>query len=147
MAKTYAQIRAEIDRLERQADSLRRKEVADVVARIKAAIAHYDLTAADLGFEASGSRGRVAGAKAHRAAGATAGGVRGRARHGRRAGNKTTASRGAAGVGPAGKAKRRVIPVKYRDGAGNTWTGRGSRPRWLQAELARGKSIEQFLVN
>lgn len=48
MAKTLAQIHAEIDRLKKQADALREKEVAGVIARIQDAIAHYDLTPADL---------------------------------------------------------------------------------------------------
>lgn len=25
-----------------------------------------------------------------------------------------------------------------------TWTGRGRRPRWLKAELALGRTLEQF---
>lgn len=37
-------------------------------------------------------------------------------------------------------------PVKYRDATGNTWTGVGQRPRWLQAQLRAGASLEQFQV-
>lgn len=37
-------------------------------------------------------------------------------------------------------------PVKYRDEHGNTWTGVGQRPRWLQARLLAGATIEQFRV-
>ena len=48
---------------------------------------------------------------------------------------------------PAPKAKKtRTVKVKYRDNTGNTWTGRGSRPRWLRDALTGGKSIESFLV-
>jgi DNA-binding protein H-NS len=36
--------------------------------------------------------------------------------------------------------------IKYRDEAGNTWSGRGSRPQWLRAALAAGRSIEEFAV-
>jgi DNA-binding protein H-NS len=53
--KTYAAIKAEIAKLEKQAEVLRKAEVADVVARIKEAIAAYGLTAADLGV----GRGRA----------------------------------------------------------------------------------------
>ena len=38
------------------------------------------------------------------------------------------------------------VAVKYRDNDGNTWSGRGLRPRWLTAELAVGKSLESFAV-
>jgi len=48
--KTYAQIKAEIARLEKQAENTRKAEIAGVVGRIKEAIAAYGLTAADLGF-------------------------------------------------------------------------------------------------
>jgi len=53
MAKTYAQIQKQIDVLAREAEKLKRKEVDEVVARIKEAIAAYGLTAADLGLRAS----------------------------------------------------------------------------------------------
>ena len=50
MAKTYADIQKEIESLQKAADTLRQKEVAGVIQRIKAAIATYELTAQDLGF-------------------------------------------------------------------------------------------------
>jgi DNA-binding protein H-NS len=37
-------------------------------------------------------------------------------------------------------------PVKYRDAEGNTWTGVGQRPRWVQKALAAGASLDQFAV-
>ena len=40
----------------------------------------------------------------------------------------------------------RKVAVKYKDGAGNTWTGRGLKPRWLTAALANGRKLEEFLV-
>ena len=48
MAKTYAQIQLQIEKLKAQADGLRKKEAAGVVARIREAIAHYGLTSDDL---------------------------------------------------------------------------------------------------
>ncbi|WKB50829.1 H-NS histone family protein [Eleftheria terrae] len=35
---------------------------------------------------------------------------------------------------------------KYQDGHGNSWSGRGPRPRWLREALERGEAIESFLV-
>lgn len=37
-------------------------------------------------------------------------------------------------------------PVRYRDGAGNTWAGRGKQPVWLRDRLAAGATLGDFLV-
>lgn len=58
MARSIAQLEAEIATLQRQAEALRQKEVAGVVNRIKAAIDHYQLTAADLGFESQAAKSK-----------------------------------------------------------------------------------------
>jgi DNA-binding protein H-NS len=42
--------------------------------------------------------------------------------------------------------KGRRVPIKYRDRAGNTWAGRGARPRWLVAAIKEGKRLEDFAV-
>jgi DNA-binding protein H-NS len=47
---TYSAIKEQIARLEKQAEALRKTEVAGVIARIKEAIKTYGLTAADLGL-------------------------------------------------------------------------------------------------
>jgi DNA-binding protein H-NS len=36
--------------------------------------------------------------------------------------------------------------AKFRDASGNTWGGRGPRPRWLRDALAAGKSLEEFAI-
>ena len=38
------------------------------------------------------------------------------------------------------------VPPKYRDKAGNTWAGRGAKPRWLVAAIKEGKKLEDFAV-
>jgi DNA-binding protein H-NS len=65
MAKTYADIQKEIESLQKAAESLRQKEVAGVIERIKSAIKTYDLTARDLGF--ASRTGAVAAPKKTRA--------------------------------------------------------------------------------
>ncbi|MBR0775824.1 H-NS histone family protein [Bradyrhizobium diazoefficiens] len=35
---------------------------------------------------------------------------------------------------------------KYADGEGNTWSGRGRKPKWIKAALESGKSIDDFLA-
>ena len=64
MAKTLAQINRQIDKLQRQAEALKKQEVSGVISRIKSAIEHYGLTAKDLGLpmgRAGASAGRGAG--------------------------------------------------------------------------------------
>ena len=99
--RTYSAIKAEIAKLEKQADAVRKTEVAGVITKIKEAIAAYGLTAADLGF------GRGA-AKALRASKATPG-------------NKTSEKTSAT----IGVAKYRDPKT------GKTWTGRGKPPAWI----------------
>ncbi len=40
----------------------------------------------------------------------------------------------------------RKAAVKFRDAAGNTWSGRGLQPRWLKDALGAGKSLADFAV-
>lgn len=56
--KTLAQIEQEIAALQRKAEAIKQQEVAGVIARIKEAIAHYGLTAADLGLGRASKPGR-----------------------------------------------------------------------------------------
>jgi DNA-binding protein H-NS len=47
----------------------------------------------------------------------------------------------------SGKGKRGKVAIKYRDNAGNTWTGRGRMPRWMVAATKGGKAKkEDFLI-
>lgn len=103
MAKTYSEIKDQIGKLQAEAAALRSKEVGEVIARIKEAIAAYGLTYRDLGFKSVKTPRRDFG-------------------------------RGASQT------------VKYRDGSGNTWAGRGSRPTWLRSALAEGRSLQEFEV-
>jgi len=113
MAKTYSQMQKQIAKLQREADALKKKEVGGVVARIKEAIQHYELTPEDL-FGGRGSKGTFA--------------------------SKQKVSSGKSGL------KGKKVPIKYRDENGNTWTSRGSQPKWLVAALASGRKLEEFLV-
>ena len=120
--KAYKQIRADIARLEREAEAARRAESAGVVAKIRKLVAEYGLTAADIGLdsvrqESSASSGsppvKAASKKAARKTAAK------------------KASRSGAGV------------AKYRDPkSGKTWTGFGRAPQWL----ASAKKRDAFLI-
>ena len=118
MTKTYAQLMKQIETLNQEAEKLKRKEIDGVISRIKEAIDAYGLTAADLGL------GTARGPRAAKAGAAPAKSRRRRTRAG----------------------SKYVPQVKYRDGDGNTWVGRGPRPQWLRDALANGKKLEDFAV-
>ena len=43
--------------------------------------------------------------------------------------------------------KGKKVPPKYRGPSGETWAGRGARPRWLVAAIKRGKKLDDFLID
>lgn len=121
MTRTFQQLQAEIAALTVEAHAVREKEIRDVVGRIKQAISFYGLTAADLGLSGA-SRGAPKAAD--------------------KAPTAPASGRAAGRPGSAGS----KVAVKYRDKAGNTWTGRGSQPRWLKAAVAGGAKLDDFKV-
>ena len=56
----------------------------------------------------------------------------------------------AADLGSSGRGSRSkgmTVAAKYRHPrTGETWTGRGKMPKWLQAEVNSGKRKEDFLI-
>ncbi|MBK7615524.1 MAG: H-NS histone family protein [Vitreoscilla sp.] len=88
--------------LEKQIAEAQRAARTDAIAKVKALMAEYGLTAADL------------------------------------AGKAPTA--------PKAEGSKKVA-AKYRDPAsGQAWTGRGLKPKWLQAALASGKQLSDFAL-
>ena len=57
---------------------------------------------------------------------------------GAKAGNAVPARRGP-------KKGHKVAP-KYRGPGGETWSGRGLRPRWLSAAIKSGRKLDDFLI-
>ncbi len=94
--------------------------VSPTIAKVKDAIVHYGLTAADLGLsKAAGSVGKSPAA----------------------VGSKPMKKvRKNAAAKPAAKA------VKFKDDQGHTWGGIGKRPDWFKAALAAGKTPEDLLA-
>jgi DNA-binding protein H-NS len=111
---TLAALNAQIAALQAKADALRKKESAEVIGKIKDAIDHYGLTAADLGL------GKPK-AKTPKASSSVA---------------PRKMRKNAAGKKPARPAR----PAKYRDEQGHTWAGIGKRPAWFKDALASGKT-------
>jgi len=120
MAKTLAEIQQQIERLQQRAEALKAKEAVGVVQRIRTAIAYYGLTVQDLFNE---NDDKLATPKKTKAAG-----------------QQAVSTKVVAKKGTPKNASRKGIPVaiKYRDDEGNTWTGRGSKPRWLVAAFEKG---------
>jgi DNA-binding protein H-NS len=112
MARTWAQIQKQIAQLQKEAESIKSKELDGVIGRIKEAVEHYGLTTKDIFGAAAGSAPRVA-----------------RKTRGRKAG-----------------AKKSPLPPKFRDEAGNAWSGHGKRPNWYKAAIAAGKSPEDLMI-
>lgn len=117
MTKTYAQLQKQIARLQQEAEAIRAKEVAGVIARIQEAILHYGLTTADL-FPTPSAR-KAPGSKTAKPA---------------------KPAKSAAG-------KKQPAPAKYTDGQGKTWNGIGKRPGWFVAALAAGKTAKDLEIS
>ena len=114
---TYESIRKQIDKLEREAETLKKKEMSGVIQRIREAIAHYGITPQELFGGKRSARGTSAE----------------RSKPGRPAKAAT-------------KSRRGPVAPKYRDEHGNTWAGRGNRPRWLTEAIKSGKKLEDFAI-
>ena len=95
----------------------KRKPITTVRAKLKAAAAAEGYTIAELFGTGSASAAPAAAS--------------------RKSGKSTKAGR------PLGK-----VAPKYRnpENPAETWTGRGMKPRWLAAQLAAGKTADEFLI-
>ena len=122
--RAYKQIRADIARLEREAETARKAESVGVVAKIRKLAAEYGLTAADIGLD--GARRDENSSGSDRPSAKTA-----PKKAARRKAAAKKASRSGAGV------------AKYRDPkSGQTWSGFGRAPQWL----ASAKKRDAFLI-
>lgn len=120
---TLKAIHEQIAALQAKAEAIRQQEVGGVIAKIKDAIAHYGLTAADLGLAGIAPKAAKPSSPGRKA--------------GRKPGGRP------ASAGRKGKPAR---AAKYTDGQGNTWSGVGKRPNWFKAALAAGKKEDELLV-
>jgi DNA-binding protein H-NS len=116
-SSSLSQVNAQIERLQQQAEALKAKELTGVVARMKDAIKHYGITAADLGLRTS--RGAKAGIAAKSAV---------------KKARKASAKKGAG-----------VIRFRSPDGE-RTWTGHGRAPAWFKEALEAGATRESLAV-
>jgi DNA-binding protein H-NS len=137
MATSLEKLQRKLATLQQQVDTAKAREAVGVIERIKTAIEFYGLTASDL-FGSKGHPGRPStqeGGRARIGRPPKSDGVKGKV--GRPA--KAAGAKRAAG-------KKAPLPPKYRDEAGNTWSGQGKRPNWFKAALEGGKTADQLLV-
>jgi DNA-binding protein H-NS len=163
---TYAQIQKKIEALRAQAEEMKKGELGGVIDRIKDAIAHYGLTASDL----FGKRTRAASPSAKSAIrgskravaysdgqGNTWGGRGPRPQWLRKAlaegkqlqdfaAKTANGSNGSPTKRRKAGGKKRGGVARYRDDAGNTWSGVGRRPQWFLEALAAGKKPQDMSV-
>ena len=64
-----------------------------------------------------------------------------KAKRGRPAGSKSTGTKSARKDRRSGK-----VAPKYRGPGGETWSGRGLKPRWMSEALKGGAKVEDFLI-
>lgn len=58
MTKTIDQIQSQIEKLQAEAEAIRKSELPEVIRKVKETIATYGLTAKDLGLSATGAAAR-----------------------------------------------------------------------------------------
>lgn len=148
MPKSIEQIRVQIAKLQEREKALLQKEAVGVIARIKGAVAHYGITPEQI-FGDSGIAQRAAsvtpGRRGAVKAAKSGDGKRASSKRGQPAAQDGGASDAASGRA-AGSIKGTKVAAKYKDSEGNTWSGRGSRPRWLRAAIEAGKTLEDFAI-
>jgi DNA-binding protein H-NS len=162
MTQSYKQIQKQIETLQRQAEKLRKQEIDGVLARIKVAIAHYGLTAEQLGLGATANhvKAKTKTGKAVPARSAKYSDDQGNSWSGM--GKRPYWLRDALDAGrtleefatgslspepksaKSKKSGKRKSKAVYRDQAGHTWSGMGPRPRWLKEALDAGKTLEEM---
>jgi len=55
--------------------------------------------------------------------------------------------KGGRGKGRSHPLKGGKVPPRFRGPEGETWSGRGLRPKWLTALIAQGRKLEEFALD
>ncbi len=116
------EIQTQIEKLQKQAAEIKSREFDKTVKQIQAMMEAYGITLRDLQQAAGQSRQR-----------------RAKATPGRKPAVKKAVRKAANKAGAK-------VAAKYRGPQGETWSGRGSMPRWLVDLVAQGKTRESFAI-
>lgn len=138
MAKTFQQIQVQMAALQKQAEAAKKREVQKVVRDIKAAIAVYELTATDLGLEEPTSKTPSASRKSISITAVESN------QKVRKARKSVATPKASSPKRTASKKKTAKSTSGFADGAGNTWSGRGPRPKWFKDALEQGKTPDEL---
>jgi len=118
-SKSYQSLIAQITRLQHEAAILREREKKPLLVAIAQAIHHYEITLPELRSAVSSSAPRGRAKSMH-------------------LGNAKDATHPLTG---------RKVPAKFKNPkTGETWSGRGSTPKWLSEAEAGGAKRESFLI-
>lgn len=103
MMLTYKELLAQSQELARQAEEARKRELGEVIAKIKSLMAEYEIHVEDLTARTSSPKKKS--------------------------------------VEPRDK-----VAPKYKNEAGQTWTGRGKPPKWVTDHIEAGGTREDLLI-
>lgn len=115
-------IQSQIEKLQRQAEDIKKKDFEKTVQEMRAKIGAFGITEKDL-FPAKGKGSRGSSQKA-----------------------RSTAANGVGKPSRRSASAGKKIEPKYRGPQGETWSGRGLAPKWLAALEAEGKRREDFAI-
>jgi DNA-binding protein H-NS len=123
--------------LDKKIADMQQAHRSDAISKVKARMAEYGLTAADLGAAAAAPENPFAAARRNNGAAAKPAATVRPAQAPAAEGKRRK---------PSANAGKKVAP-KYRNPAtGDTWTGRGLKPKWLVAALNSGRSLSEFAL-
>ena len=118
---SYKELKLQAEDLMRQAEAARKAEIGAAIAEIRATMATYGISLADLEGKAKAAKVRKRGAAA--------------------------ADKAAKGAKAKPAKTRKPVAAKYRNAATNeAWSGRGRTPKWLVALEGSGRNREEFAV-
>ena len=112
------ELQGQIEKLQKQANDIKAREFDKTVAEIKAQMLAFGISVKDLTATRPAGKGKGKAAKPVRA---------------------TKANSGA-------KKTAKPVEAKYRGPNGESWSGRGIMPKWMQALVTEGKSKQDFAV-
>ena len=126
--------------LDKKIAEMQQAHRSDAIDKVKAMMAEYGLTAADLGAPLAGPANPSTGAGRRSSNGVKPASS---AQPGSPGDSSTSAAQRRK---PSANAGKKVAP-KYRNPAtGDTWTGRGLKPKWLVAALNSGRPLSEFAL-
>ncbi|MDA0802599.1 MAG: H-NS family nucleoid-associated regulatory protein [Planctomycetota bacterium] len=131
MTTKYKEVLQQIDQLKSEAAALRQTAIVEAKERIKVLMEGHNLNWEEVGAPVTNAtQGRAVARKA-----------------GRKRQSASAAKPKTGGKRQGAKDGRSVVTPKYRDPkSGATWSGRGKTPRWIAAELKKGKTREHFAI-